>query len=110
MDFRIINLILILMKTLILTITLGIALATSSYSQNNAPIAVNDTFYVTFNDSIGMYQFSGSLIVSNPNSLNFLSNDSDPNANLFYIDTAFYNGLGYFSIVTDSINPTWKKS
>ena len=98
------------MKTLILTITLGIALATSSYSQNNAPIAVNDTFYVTFNDSIGMYQFSGSLIVSNPNSLNFLSNDSDPNANLFYIDTAFYNGLGYFSIVTDSINPTWKKS
>ncbi|OFY87026.1 MAG: hypothetical protein A3K10_03500 [Bacteroidetes bacterium RIFCSPLOWO2_12_FULL_31_6] len=82
----------------------------NGFGQNNAPIAVNDTFYVTFNDSLGMYQFSGSFNISNPSTLNLLSNDSDPDTNLFYIDTAFYNGFGYFSIVTNSINPTWKKS
>ena len=84
--------------------------AVNGYNQNNAPIAVNDTFYVAHNDSLSIVQFSGSLLFSQPNSLNFLSNDSDPDGNLVFIDTAFYNGGGVFNITTDSFNVTALKS
>ncbi len=97
------------MKNLSLFVTFLIT-TLNGYCQNNAPIAVNDTLYVTHNDSIGCILLSGSTIASNCSNFIFLSNDSEPDGNFLYLDTAFYNGSGIFSIVTDSITPTLNRS
>lgn len=94
------------MKNLIF-LPVSLLLTLSSYSQNNAPFAVNDTFYTTFNDSLNFFILSGSTTAGNPN---FLINDNDPNGNDIIIDTAIYNGLGVFSIVTDTITSTLYRS
>lgn len=74
------------MKKLLLLTLLGLTF--NSFSQNNPPIAVNDTFYVNFNDSISIQTHSYSLIYSN---------DSDPDGDNLFIDTAFYYNQGFFS-------------
>lgn len=81
------------------------------FSQNTAPIAVNDTFYAPYEDSIKIV-----LIVVNSNSgsqpanLNFLDNDSDPDNNRFIIDTALYNGSGFLSVEINEITPTLQRT
>jgi len=78
------------MKNTILLILISIATQTS-YSQNNAPIAVNDTVFISFNDSTTMQA---------PGSAPFYNNDSDPDNDNIFIDTALYAGQGYFSFST----------
>lgn len=58
-----------------------------TFSQNNAPIAVNDTFYVDFNDSIYIQSLGSNYLYAN---------DSDPDNDNIFIDTAFYLGIGNF--------------
>ena len=76
------------MKIYIILILLLGANLSSTFSQNNAPIAVNDTFYVNFNDSVNLpsYTYANSYV-----------NDYDPNNDNIFIDTAFYNGIGIFT-------------
>ena len=70
------------MKTLALLI-ISLLITLTNYGQNNAPIAVNDTIFVTFNDSISF--------INTP-----LWNDIDPDGNNILPDTAIYNGTGFF--------------
>lgn len=63
-----------------------------SFSQNNAPVAVNDTFYVDFNDSLEFYELIG---------FGLASNDSDPDMDQLWIDSIIYNGSATISL--DSI-------
>ena len=79
------------MKTQILLLACSI-ITLNSYSQNNAPIAVNDTIYVTFNDSI--------TFINTP-----LGNDSDPDGNTISPDTSFYSGSGFY--LSQLILPTF---
>ena len=83
------------MKNLAL-ITACFLITLNSFSQNNPPIAVNDTFYVNFNDSVSL------LAPSVP----VYANDSDPDGNNIFIDTALYYGIGYFSFNTVLITST----
>jgi Secretion system C-terminal sorting domain len=80
----------------------------SSFCQNNPPIAVNDTLFFDFNDSISFTQLSGGVLSGNPYS--FLANDSEPDGNFIFVDTAYYSGLGQFNITTDSLAPTIDRS
>ncbi|MCB0401708.1 MAG: T9SS type A sorting domain-containing protein [Flavobacteriales bacterium] len=52
-------------------------------AQNNPPIAVNDTFYVDYNDSL--------YLINIPYN-NIYANDSDPNSNAIFVDTSWYTG------------------
>ena len=81
------------MKNLLTAFILIIAL--NSFAQNNAPIAVNDTFYLSINESISIEQTSFGINPGSP--ISFLENDSDPDGNRIFADTAFYNGQGAFS-------------
>jgi len=67
-----------------LLIISALFLMRNSFAQN-APIAVSDTIYVNFNDSVC---FISSSI--------FLTNDSDPDGDNIYHDTTSYIGLGTF--------------
>jgi Secretion system C-terminal sorting domain/Bacterial Ig domain len=78
------------MKTLT-TLIICLGLTLNSYSQNNAPIAVNDTVYITFNDSITFTEPGGKIMI----------NDTDPDGNTLKIDTAIYSGTAFFQF--DSI-------
>jgi hypothetical protein len=95
-------------KLLLLTL---INLTINSFSQNNPPIAVNDTFYVNFNDTLNYYIFSNNLATgTNFGGLNFLDNDTDPDVEQIIIDTAFYYGLGSFTINTYLVTGSFYKS
>lgn len=83
------------MKKLLSIILLGIAF--QSFGQNNAPIAVNDTLYVNYNDSLGIQTLTGSLIYDN---------DFDPDGNNIFIDTAYYAGSGFFDFSTMVVTST----
>ncbi len=74
-----------------LYLTLIILLIFKGYSQNIAPVALNDTIYVYADDSV---QFSTGVISSN---------DNDPDGyNIFLqMDTAFYNGLANITFYFD---------
>ena len=75
-------------------------LSLTGFAQNNPPVAVNDTIYVGFNDSLFFQAQNNSF----PDLL--YSNDSDPNSNNIFIDTAFYTGqaLFYFTKVSTTLN------
>lgn len=88
------------MKTTLLTLLI-VLLNFFHISAQNAPVAVNDTFYVDFNDTISYNHISGNF---NSGILNFLVNDYDVDNDNIIIDTAFYYGLGTFSINTHSPN------
>lgn len=60
----------------------------SGFSQNT-PIAVNDTFYVDYSDSVRVLPYSRATIVFN---------DSDVDGNTLIIDTIFYNGVNTVTI------------
>jgi hypothetical protein len=77
--------------TLILTIIL---ISKITNAQNNAPIAVNDTVEISFNNQLITSLISGVLI----------SNDSDPDSNNILIDTVLYNGSAYFFLQIISPN------
>ncbi|MCO6500761.1 MAG: T9SS type A sorting domain-containing protein [Vicingus serpentipes] len=73
------------MKTILPLLTF-LCFAGHMFSQN-APVALNDTIYVGFNDSITI----------NANSI-LTNNDSDPDGDNIFSDTAYYSGLGDFNI------------
>ena len=99
---------------------LFILITISGYSQNNAPIAINDTVYVESNDSLVIQQLygwlnpSGSISEYDDNgnfsatvvSYSLLSNDIDPDGDLLYIDTAYYSGGGDFNLSKDTLSQT----
>lgn len=64
-----------------------------AFSQNQAPVAVNDTFYLVFNDSISKV------------AVQFMNNDSDPNGNTLTFDTLFYNGTNNVTILKNAPIP-----
>ncbi|PCI94830.1 MAG: hypothetical protein COB15_13015 [Flavobacteriales bacterium] len=70
-----------------LTLITLLLIAINGFSQNNAPVAINDTIYVNHNDSITFIEPSAGLITIN---------DGDPDGNNIKIDTAFYSGVGFF--------------
>jgi hypothetical protein len=72
---------------------IGLIATLNSYSQNNAPIAISDTLYVAFNDSVSFW--GNQYITAN-----------DPDGDNVFIDTAHYNGSGYFSFSTLFTSPT----
>ncbi|PCJ27612.1 MAG: hypothetical protein COA97_03050 [Flavobacteriales bacterium] len=79
------------MRNLYLFLPLFLITILNSYSQNNAPIAVSDSVYITFNDSVS---------IQAPGQGPFYINDSDLDNDNIFIDTAFYAGQGYFSFST----------
>jgi len=93
------------MKKLLLLILISIT--TNSFSQNNAPVAVNDTFYVNHNTALSYSVYSSATNTFSSGGPNFLGNDSDPDAEQIIIDTAFYFGLGSFTISTTNLNPSY---
>ena len=70
-----------------LTLITLLLIAINGFSQNNAPVAINDTIYVNHNDSITVIEPSAGLVTVN---------DGDPDGNNIKIDTAFYSGVGFF--------------
>ncbi|PCJ27613.1 MAG: hypothetical protein COA97_03055 [Flavobacteriales bacterium] len=93
------------MKKLILLL-ISVLTTLGYFSQNNAPIAVNDTIEVTYNDSIILLQVSNGTP-----GLPFMNNDSDPDGNLVYIAGGFYSGLGSYEDTLISSLPNffiWK--
>ncbi len=82
------------MKNILTALLISIVTLTS-FGQNNAPIAINDTFYLSINESLSIQQYSNTNNSGFPES--FLLNDSDPDGNRIYADTAFYSGTGIFS-------------
>lgn len=70
------------MKKLLLFIT-SLTFLQLGYPQN-APVAVNDTIYVDFNDSISFV------------SSDVMFNDFDPDGDNIFPDTTYYNGLSFF--------------
>ncbi|MCW8898355.1 MAG: T9SS type A sorting domain-containing protein [Flavobacteriales bacterium] len=62
---------------------LAILFSQLAVGQNQAPVAVNDTFYVYHNDSVTRY------------SIHFTSNDINPNNNPLQIDTLIYTGNNF---------------
>jgi hypothetical protein len=88
-------------KLLLLTL---MSLTLNSFSQNNAPIAVNDTFYINFNEPLNYNVISNNLATFASGGPNFLVNDVDPDIEQIIIDTAFYYGSGSFSINTTNPN------
>jgi len=87
------------MKKLLLFISI-LSFFLNGFSQN-APVAVGDTIYVDFNDSISMRAPGGGS--------SFLINDSDPDGDYFFIDTATYNGAGIYSQTFTNLTPTFRK-
>lgn len=92
------------MKNFYLLITF-LCLLMNGFAQNNPPLAINDTFYVDYNDTLDYTVYSGQTI-SATGGPNFLTNDTDPDANQIIIDTAFYPGTGTFTINTFSSIPS----
>ena len=88
------------MKNILLILSLSI-ITLFSFGQNNPPVAVNDTFYVTFNETVSIVQSSGITSAGNP--VGFLNNDSDPDGNRFFIDSTIYNGAGTYSDSLDEV-------
>ncbi len=94
------------MKNIALLIGCFLITTLNSYSQNNAPVAVNDTIFIAYNDSTPIQQTSNGTPT-----LPFIDDDSDPDGNSIYIDSAFYSGLGNFDDTLITISPTfflWK--
>lgn len=83
------------MKKLLLLILISIT--TNSFSQNNAPVAVNDTFYVDFNTK---------KYIKHPGQFSTYINDFDPDNNNLFVDTAIYSGFGAFTYTTLIVLPT----
>jgi len=93
------------MRKLYLFLPVFLIITLTSNSQNNAPIAVNDTLFIAFNDSTYVQSANGTQY--------FLVDDSDPDGNTIYLDSAFYNGSGFFNDTIQIISPTfliWKFS
>ena len=83
------------MKKLLLFISILI-LFVNGFSQN-APVAVNDTIFIDFNDST--YLQSVNAVIA-------LGNDSDVDGDVIHLDTTFYNGLGSFKDTAFFATPT----
>lgn len=83
------------MKKILLLLS-SILLFIIGYSQN-APIAVNDTLFVDFNDSIYVRDFKAKLI---------LANDSDPDVDAIKLDSTYYIGSGFYKDSMQIIGPT----
>lgn len=86
------------MKNRLITILFCFALMCNAFTQNNAPIAVNDTIFVEFNESVSFVE---------PNNPSFYSNDSDPDGDNIFIDTALYTGAANFSFQTLIVTTTY---
>lgn len=79
------------MKNTFLTPLLCFVFTLTGFTQNNFPVAVNDTIFVEFNDSITFTSINaGGLYI----------NDSDPDGDNIFIDTALYSGAANFSFQT----------
>lgn len=89
------------MKTTLLTLLFTVLAFNCLKSQNNEPIAVNDTFYVDFNDSLYIQSFFSNKLYSN---------DFDPNNDSLFIYTAFYLGTGTFIFDKSHPLPTLVKT
>ncbi|MDT8413096.1 MAG: T9SS type A sorting domain-containing protein [Vicingaceae bacterium] len=63
-----------------------------AYGQNQAPIAVNDTIFISYEDSIYKVAFQ------------LMNNDYDPNGDTLAFDTISYNGTNQVSFIEISTN------
>jgi hypothetical protein len=78
------------MKKLFTLLLIANVFAVNSSKAQNLPVAVNDTFYVDFADTVRTYTYNRSTITAN----DFLGSGTQKR-----IDTIFYNGVNQVSVV-----------
>ena len=83
------------MKKLLLFIPILI-LFLNGFSQN-APIAVNDTIFIDFNDSTYIQSINAGM---------FIANDSDADGDVIQLDSSYYGGAAFFSDTIQVVSST----
>lgn len=83
------------MKNLFIILLIASIFAVNSSKAQTAPVAVNDTFYVDYSDTLRTNKFFRNYIVAN---------DTSKGGGYLKIDTLFYNGQGMIDNVVKTLS------
>ncbi|MGE0562781.1 MAG: Ig-like domain-containing protein, partial [Flavobacteriales bacterium] len=83
------------MKKLLTFLLIGLNFVVNTSNAQTSPVAINDTFYVAFSDTLRPWNFTRTAIVAN---------DTTKGGGFLKVDTTlYYNGLGSVSLIKNSL-------